>query len=96
MPVSAAEQRLFARHTARERSVAQRIWTDLADLPGRREQLRYVLVKLFPSPAYMMPRYQIRHWLLLPLYYLYHLGTGLASGLRLLLSRAGRTGPGQA
>ena len=84
---SPAEEQVFAWHTAAERSVAQRIYSDLAHTPGWPKRIGYVLAKLFPSRSYMMPRYQIRHWSLLPLYYLYHFFVGLYSAFTLILRR---------
>jgi hypothetical protein len=84
---SSDEEKLFAWHTAAQRSVAQRIWSDIAHMPDWRGRIRYMLARLFPAPVYMMPRYQIRHWSLLPLYYIYHFLVGLYSALALLLRR---------
>jgi hypothetical protein len=81
MPVSEAEAQVVAWLTAARRPVAQRFWADLASMPNWRRRLRFALVNLFPSPAYMQERYQIPHPLLVPLYYPYRWLLGLHSAL---------------
>lgn len=74
---SAAELRVMAWRTARQRPVAQRLWSDLVSMSGWRQRIRYAWIQLFPSAAYMRGRYRIRHSLLLPLYYPYRWWVGL-------------------
>ena len=81
---SPEEVRVFSWHTAAERSVAQRIWSDLAHLPGWTSRLRYLSLKLFPSPEYMLARYRVRHRSTLLVFYAYHLLAGVHSGIRLI------------
>ena len=59
----------------------RRFWTDLAGMPTWRQRLRFARMHLLPSAAYMRQRYDIRHPLLLPLYYPYRWLRG-ALGLR--------------
>jgi len=87
LSASPDETQVFAWHTAPERSAAQRIWSDIVYIPDWSRRLHYVLVKLLPSPSYMIPRYRIPFRLLLPFYYLYHLLIGLYSGVHLLVRR---------
>ncbi len=49
----------------------RRFWADLAGMPTWRQRLRFARTNLLPSAAYMQRRYDIRHPLLLPLYYPY-------------------------
>jgi hypothetical protein len=63
------------------RSPGQRFLTDFATTAGWRQRLRYARTNLFPSAAYMRARYEIRHPLLVPLYYPYRWWRGLR-GLR--------------
>jgi len=84
------EARIFNWLTATRRPVAQRFYADLASMPGWRARLRYAAGNLFPSAAYMRRRYDIRHVVLLPLYYPYRWLVGLRSAVRLLDKR--RTG----
>ena len=63
------------------RSSGQRFLTDVATIAGWRQRLRYARTNLFPSAAYMRTRYEIRHRLLVPLYYPYRWWRGLR-GLR--------------
>lgn len=86
---SPAERRVFKWLTARQRPVIQRFWADLATMPGWRPRLRYGLVSLFPSAAYMRQRYAIRHDALLPLYYPYRWWIGLWGATQLLQKKAG-------
>jgi hypothetical protein len=46
-------------------------------MPGWRQRVRFARTNLFPSAAYMRQRYQIKHPLLLPLYYPYRWLRGL-------------------
>jgi hypothetical protein len=85
LTASADETKVFSWHTAGERTIAQRIWSDLAHLPGWTQRLRYMWLKLFPSSDYMLTRYQVRHRGFLPVYYLYHLFVGVHSGIRLIV-----------
>lgn len=87
LSASLEEAQVYAWHIDPERSVAQRIWSDIAYIPDWSRRLRYVLVKLIPSPSYMIPRYQIPFRVLLPFYYIYHLLIGFYSGVLLLVRR---------
>lgn len=78
------EARIFNWLTATRRPVAQRFYADLASMPGWRARLRYAAGNLFPSAAYMRRRYDIRHGVLLPLYYPYRWLVGLQSAAHLL------------
>ena len=78
---SADELRTFKWLTAERRGVAQRLWTDLRGMPGWRRRLRFAWTLLFPSPRYMRARYDIRHPLLLPWYYVYRWMLGLRSAV---------------
>ena len=78
---TADEARAYARLTIENRSVARRLWDDLAALPSWRARLRFAWNNLFPSWAYMRRRYGIAHPFLLPLYYPYRWWLGLRSGL---------------
>ncbi|MEP7359193.1 MAG: nucleotidyltransferase family protein, partial [Anaerolineales bacterium] len=78
---SAAEQRVFARLTSAERSAGRRLWVDLATMPGWGRRMRFAWSNLWPSPAYMRMRYNIRHGLLTPLYYPYRWLLGIRSAL---------------
>ncbi|MCX7670528.1 MAG: nucleotidyltransferase family protein, partial [Anaerolineae bacterium] len=69
MTPSAAERRAYRRLTAASRSVGQRFWHELADLPTWSARGRFAWAHMFPSPAYMAARYRpSRRWLL-PLLY---------------------------
>ena len=74
---SRQEERVFRWLTAGRRSVARRMWIDMASMPDWRQRLRYAWRALFPSPAYMQHRYRIPHPILLPLYYPYRWLVGL-------------------
>lgn len=71
------ERQAVARLLAEHRPAAQRLWDDLAGLPGWRLRLRYGLSQLFPSAAYMQDRYHPAHKAWLPLTYPYRWGVGL-------------------
>jgi hypothetical protein len=68
---SPREARVFGWLTEPDRSVARRLWVDLASLPSWSRRLAFAWINLFPSAAYMRHRYGIRHPLLVPLYYPY-------------------------
>lgn len=80
MEASRAEAEVFAALTAKERPVAQRFWTDLKLMRGRRERMHYAWVNLFPSPAYMYERYGFESAWRLPFYYVYRFYVGLRRG----------------
>ena len=80
--VSAEEQRVYERHTAADRPVAQRFLTDLTEIPRWSSKIRYGLINLFPKPAYMIHRYNITSLALLPLYYPYRWLLGLSSAAK--------------
>lgn len=77
MQPSQREQQVYGWLTAIERPVLQRFWSDLRMLPSWRQRLRYALLQLFPTPAYMAERYHLRTPLLLPLAYPYRWLLGL-------------------
>jgi hypothetical protein len=103
LPSSPAEERVFHRHAGKQvRSLSSRVLPDLAELPpGRR--LRFVWIKLAPSPEYMRDRYRDKA-APLPLLYLYHFGVGLRAATTIAAAAAwsavkrmlslGRTGRG--
>lgn len=66
---SPAEISVFARLTAARRSVARRMWHDLASMSSWQRRCWYALGNLFPAPTYMRERYGVRHGKLLPLAY---------------------------
>jgi hypothetical protein len=74
---SAEEVQVVGWRTAAKRPVAQRFWSDLASMSGWRQRLHYAWIQMFPSMAYMVSRYHIRHRLLLPLYYPYRWWVGV-------------------
>ena len=71
------EQRIAAKLTAPQPGVARRFWIDVASMTGWHTRVGYAWTHLFPSAAYMRARYQVRHRLLLPLYYPYRWLRGL-------------------
>jgi len=75
------EQQVFSRLAAGPRPVALRFRDDLAGISGWRRRLRYALINLFPSPAYMMQRYSPRHHVWVPLYYPYRWFLGIRGHL---------------
>jgi hypothetical protein len=77
---TADEAQAYSRLAVKNRSVARRLWDDLAALPGWRARLRFAWSNLFPSWAYMRRRYHIAHPWLLALYYPYRWWLGLRSG----------------
>ena len=79
---SPAEQQVTAWRTAKQRPVAQRFWSDLASMDGWRRRLHYAWIQFLPSMTYMQSRYNIRHRLLVPLYYPYRWWVGLRGVLR--------------
>lgn len=88
-PVSAAEQRAFALHTAkREESLRSRILPDLLELPPGRERLGYMWAKLLPAPDYMKMRYEPAHDAFLPFLYAYHFGVGLFTAAAIVAREA--------
>jgi len=76
---SAEEVRIFSRLPRSELSVARRLWTDLSEMEGWTQRLRFAWILLFPSSAYMRGRYGVPHPLLVPLYYPYRWVRGLRS-----------------
>jgi hypothetical protein len=66
---SSREQQVFGWLTAEDRPVAQRFWVDLATSASWKQRLEYAWRNLFPRPAYMRQRYQIKNRYLLPFYY---------------------------
>jgi hypothetical protein len=78
-PVSPGEARAFRWMTEPDGGVALEVWSDLAGLSGPAGRARYLVKKLFPSPAYMRQRYSVEHAALLPLYYPYRWWLGLRS-----------------
>jgi hypothetical protein len=87
LPVDPAEAKVFAFMAGPPPGVIARFLDDLAQMPGLRARLRYLLANIFPAPAYMRQRYRVRRGELLPLYYLYRLGKGGWDGLRQLARR---------
>jgi hypothetical protein len=71
MVPSRREERVVRWLTEPERSVARRLWVDLATMPSWPRRLAFAWNNLVPSAAYMRQRYAIRHPLLVPLYYPY-------------------------
>jgi len=71
MQPSPGEQHLHARLADGSRAGAQRVWADLAALPGRGPQLDFTWRNLFPPAGYMHTCYRVPHQLLVPLYYPY-------------------------
>jgi hypothetical protein len=78
---SPEETRVFGWLSAGRRPVAQRFWADLASMPGWRQRIHYGLGSVFPSGAYMIRRYRIRHPFLTPVYYPYRWLRGLLGAL---------------
>ncbi len=82
LPASAAEERLITARARGPQPVRQRFWADLQAQPGWKARIGYAWQHLFPAPAYMRRRYQIRHPALLPLAYPYRWGVGLFCRIR--------------
>ena len=78
---SRAEARTFTWLTTENRSVARRLWVDVASMPGWRGRLHFAWTALFPSVAYMQQRYHISHPLLVPFYYPYRWLRGIRSAV---------------
>lgn len=74
---SQGERRIVAWLTKERRPVLLRFWADLTSMPSWSRRLRYALVNIFPSPAYMQRHYRISHPLLIPCYYPYRWIKGL-------------------
>ena len=68
---SRREARVFGWLTQPDRSVAQRLWIDLASLPSWSRRIGFAWIHLFPSAHYMRQRYGVAHALLVPFYYPY-------------------------
>ncbi len=83
LPPSTAEAQVFGGMSAGPRTVAAEVWSDLVGL-GAGGRLRYLTAKLFPAPAYMRQRYDIRHAALLPLAYPYRWLLGGRSAFALI------------
>lgn len=91
MQPSASERRtLHLRHFA-GRSFVQRALSDLTSIRSWPERFRYlytfVLKKLFAPPANLIDRYQIRHPILLPFFYIYWLVNGFADLILVVLRK---------
>jgi hypothetical protein len=74
---SSLERRLFRLLTAEPRSPLLDFVGDLASLPARTERLRFLLLNVFPQPAYMQRRYEIQKIWHLPYWYLHRQADGL-------------------
>lgn len=79
LPASPGEKALIAARAGGPQSTLQRFWADLVAQPGANARFRYAWQNIFPTPAYMRRRYQIRRPFLLPLAYPYRWGVGLAA-----------------
>lgn len=77
MSVSREEARTLRWVAVKGEPAAQRLWADLATMPGWRQRLAFGLTNLFPSRAYMQRRYRIAHPLLVLLYYPYRWALGI-------------------
>lgn len=87
LSVSPEEERAFAWHTSRDRPPDKLIRAHLGRQANFGRRLSYLWTRLLPTPAFMRMRYNIRHPLLLPLFYLHRLGVGMLIGLRMLWNR---------
>jgi hypothetical protein len=77
---SAREQQIQRWIANGEQSTAQHLWADLRSMAGGKHRLAYVLKSLFPSPDYLMARYEIRSRLWVPFFYPYRWLVGLRKG----------------
>lgn len=77
LPVSEEEQRVVRWMLSERRPVVQRFWADLAGMSGWRQRASFLLANLFPSPAYMVERYDLPGPALTPLAYPYRWAIGL-------------------
>ena len=66
----AQQQQLFSQITATKASASRQTWQDVK-AASMKQRWQIIRGKFFPSPRYMQQRYQIKHWSLLPLYYLW-------------------------
>lgn len=71
MAPSRREERVVRWLSEPNRSVARRLWVDLATMPSWPRRVAFAWNNLVPSVAYMRQRYAIRHPLLVPFYYPY-------------------------
>lgn len=71
MEPSEREKQVLKRLTAAPASAGQGFRAELAEIPSRKAQLRFVWRNLFPPAGYMEQIYGVRHRLLVPLYYPY-------------------------
>lgn len=76
------ERRVFANLGGKRAGAGRRFWDDLTSIPGWKARLDFAWQNLFPSPRYMLTRYQAPHPALLPLYYPYRWFLGLRSLVR--------------
>jgi hypothetical protein len=81
---SAIEARLFRLLTAEPRSPLLDFYTDIICLPDLRAKGRFVLLNVFPQPAYMDRRYGTERMWQLPFWYLYRFGDGVVKMIRTL------------
>ena len=79
-----ADERLFRLLTTDPRSPTLDFYSDLVCLPDLPARTRFVLLNLFPQPAYMVERYGIRARWHLPYWYLHRFGDGLVKFARTL------------
>lgn len=77
---SATELAVVGRLADKERSMAARLWFDLATMESWTERVAFVRTRLFPSPAYMRQRYGVTTTLGLVLAYPYRWLIGLRRG----------------
>jgi hypothetical protein len=70
------ERRLFRLLTTEPRTPFLDFYTDILSLPDRQARIRFVLLNVFPQPAYMAQRYGAQQTRQLPYWYLYRLGEG--------------------
>ncbi len=80
---SAQERKLHRWYTAAPWSGIESSWVSLAGLPDWRSRLRYLWANIFPPAAYMRGRYDVRHQVFLPIYYVKHWLAGLSGGFTL-------------
>jgi hypothetical protein len=78
---STREIEIANRLTLQERGAGRRFLDDIHAFDRPADAIRFVFYRLFPSPTYMVNRYQIRHKILLPGYYLYRWYLGIRSSL---------------
>ncbi len=82
LEASPEEQRIFAQMTRANASPGRRLLRDLSGMSGRRRRMRFLWLKLFPSPVYMQRRYGVSHPGLTLFYYPYRWLQGLTDLFR--------------